>query len=172
MKRTKYFLTLTFFLLSFSSFAKQMEVTYTLHPFSTDGCSSSPDGTIPLAGEQFLPCCKAHDVAYWKGGTAKERLKADQALRSCMEGMGHKNFAAIYYWTVRVFGVPMAPTTYRWGYGWEPKRGYGELRPEEKELADKMAPQNLEEVEITSPTREEYLRALGADADESDLLLY
>jgi hypothetical protein len=40
----------------------------TLAPFTSDGCSVFPDGTA-LQQSLWLQCCRAHDYAYWKGGT-------------------------------------------------------------------------------------------------------
>ena len=70
----KYMLTLL--LLGFSNFALAGD----LKPFTTDGCSSFPDGTLNHK-TLWLKCCTAHDKAYWKGGTYQERIIADQALK-------------------------------------------------------------------------------------------
>ncbi|WP_216662021.1 hypothetical protein [Niveibacterium sp. COAC-50] len=43
----------------------------TLKPFTTDGCSSFPDGT-PWQQTLWLDCCVKHDIAYWIGGTKEE----------------------------------------------------------------------------------------------------
>jgi hypothetical protein len=41
--------------------------------FSSNGCSVLPDGNA-------YGCCYVHDMAYWVGGTAADRRRADRAL--------------------------------------------------------------------------------------------
>ena len=101
-----------------------------LKPFTSDGCSAFPDGTLDHK-KLWLKCCKAHDYAYWKGGTYKDRLKADQALKDCVASVGEEEIALLMLAGVRVGGSPFLPTTFRWGYGWEYPRFYGELTAEE-----------------------------------------
>ncbi len=43
-----------------------------LAPFTTDGCSRFPDGTLSEP-DLWLECCTVHDVAYWHGGTDEQR---------------------------------------------------------------------------------------------------
>lgn len=62
-----------------------------------DGCTASPDFN-------FKKCCDAHDIAYNKGGTERDRLAADIALRICIRKHGHRVLAGIYYRAVRLFG--------------------------------------------------------------------
>jgi len=38
-----------------------------LKPFTSDGCSDFPDGTLTQK-DLWLECCTAHDFTYWKGG--------------------------------------------------------------------------------------------------------
>ena len=101
-----------------------------LKPFTSDGCSAFPDGTLDDK-KLWLKCCEAHDYAYWKGGTYKDRLKADQALKNCVASVGEEEIALLMLAGVRVGGSPFFPTTFRWGYGWEYPRFYGELSDEE-----------------------------------------
>jgi len=101
-------------------------------PFSTDGCSAFPDGTIEQ-NELWLSCCTEHDIAYWQGGTYEERISADQALESCVTEIGEPAIGALMHAGVRVGGTPYLPTLFRWGYGWEYPRGYKALTAEEKE---------------------------------------
>lgn len=101
-------------------------------PFSTDGCSAFPDGTIEQ-NELWLSCCTEHDIAYWQGGTYEERISADQALESCVTEIGEPAIGALMHAGVRVGGTPYLPTLFRWGYGWEYPRGYKALTVEEKE---------------------------------------
>ncbi|MCP3852067.1 MAG: hypothetical protein GY694_17785 [Gammaproteobacteria bacterium] len=104
-----------------------------LKPFTTDGCSSFPDGTL-VQRKLWLNCCTLHDVAYWKGGTYEARRQADHALAQCVAGVGEPHIAKLMLAGVRVGGSPYYPTSYRWGYGWSYFRGYGALS--DKELLD------------------------------------
>jgi hypothetical protein len=109
-----------------------------LAPFTTDGCSSYPDGTYEHK-RLWKACCVAHDYAYWQGGTRDQRRVADAGLRSCIANLGKKSTAALMHFGVRIGGAPYFPTKFRWGYGWEYYRGYGELSPEElKQAQDKL----------------------------------
>ncbi|WP_341503933.1 hypothetical protein [Gallaecimonas sp. GXIMD4217] len=101
-----------------------------LKRFTSDGCSAFPDGT--LAQQQlWLACCTAHDRAYWQGGSYRQRLEADLALKSCVEQVGEPQIALLMLAGVRVGGSPLWPTPFRWGYGWPYPRPYGELSGEE-----------------------------------------
>ena len=103
-----------------------------LKPFTTDGCSMFPDGTVEQQ-DLWLDCCIAHDLAYWMGGTSDEREKADRDLRDCVAKAGESKIAELMLAGVRVGGTPYLPTTFRWGYGWPWPRGYGELSDAEWE---------------------------------------
>jgi len=100
--------------------------------FSSDGCSDFPDGTLSQK-ELWLACCTTHDLAYWKGGTRRQRIDADNELYECVSMVGEEQIAFIMLTGVRVGGSPLFPTKYRWGYGWSYPRFYGELT--EAELA-------------------------------------
>ena len=102
-----------------------------IKPFTTDGCSSFPDGTFEY-GELWLSCCSTHDLAYWQGGTYKQRVDADQELKECVEQVGEPSIAALMLAGVRVGGTPYLPTKFRWGYGWPYLRGYKAVTPEEQ----------------------------------------
>lgn len=102
-----------------------------LAPFTTDGCSAFPDGTLEQQS-LWVECCIRHDLAYWKGGTYAERLAADEALQVCVSEVGEPEIAAVMLAGVRVGGSPFYPTTYRWGYGWPWPRGYRALSREER----------------------------------------
>ena len=119
-------------ILSSASLASQLK------PFTSDGCSSFPDGTIEQ-NELWLGCCRAHDYAYWQGGTYKERLDADLALQSCVAAVGEEEIALLMLAGVRVGGSPFFPTTFRWGYGWSYPKFYGELTAEELEQIQDVA---------------------------------
>jgi tyrosine-protein phosphatase SIW14 len=104
-----------------------------LRPFSSDGCSLFPDGTI-RDRTKWCDCCLSHDIAYWQGGSTDERKKADEALRKCVhERTGDKNLAETMYLGVRAGGHPAFPAWYRWAYGWSYGRGYRPLSDKEKE---------------------------------------
>ncbi len=58
-----------------------------IKPFTTDGCSAFPDGS-PTENTVWLSCCEAHDLAYWKGGTRKQRAAADEELEQFVSDVG------------------------------------------------------------------------------------
>ena len=147
------------FLLKFLSVALLLPMSALaedLKPFTTDGCSSFPDGTIEQAS-LWASCCIRHDFAYWQGGSYEERLEADEELESCVAGVGEATIASLMLAGVRVGGTPYLPTSYRWGYGWPFMRGYKPLTAEEKlevrkelellQLADKSVAEQLEKHE-------------------------
>lgn len=101
-----------------------------LKPFTTDGCSLFPDGTIEHKA-LWLSCCTAHDYAYWQGGTYEERFLADKALRQCVAKVGQPKIAKLMLAGVRIGGSPYLPTPFRWGYGWPYPRWYMALTKEE-----------------------------------------
>ena len=101
-----------------------------LRPFTSDGCSAFPDGTLKQ-NELWLKCCTVHDYDYWKGGTYKERLESDTALKECVAQVGEPKIALLMLAGVRVGGTPFLPTTFRWGYGWRYLKLYGALTKEE-----------------------------------------
>ena len=110
-----------------------------LSPFTSDGCSSFPDGTF--AQEQlWLECCEAHDLAYWQGGTYQQRLNADRALEACVAKVGEPEVALLMLAGVRVGGSPLFMTDYRWGYGWPYPRWYGELTDAEQRQVKRLMP--------------------------------
>lgn len=115
-----------------------------LLPFTTDGCSAVPD--IDL-----IDCCKVHDLAYWKGGLESERLQSDLLLSSCVEKKMNPLFGSMFYMGVRLGGTPMLSTSFRWGYGWIYKRGYGRLSIKEREQVKKLSPRDPTLVPVTAP---------------------
>lgn len=99
----------------------------TMQPFSTDGCSMIPDRSL-VSSADWCACCVAHDWAYWRGGSAEERLKADQELKSCVQAAsGNRALADLMFAGVRAGGGPYFFTPYRWGYGWSFGRSYKPL---------------------------------------------
>lgn len=87
------------------------------YPFTTDGCTLSPDCT-------WQSCCVEHDIVYWCGGSENERRQADERFRTCVADNGGRRTASLMYWAVRVGGSPWLPVWWRWGYGWPWPRGY------------------------------------------------
>lgn len=109
-------------------------ITAKIQPFTTDGCSLFFNGT---AKDRFkwCECCQVHDIAYWQGGDASHRKRADEELRDCvMLRTGDRSLAEIMYLGVRVGGHPIFPVRYRWGYGWPYGRGYAPLTESERLL--------------------------------------
>lgn len=111
-------------------------------PFSSDGCSAFPDGTIHHQ-QLWHGCCVAHDLAYWQGGDYAQRLAADVELRQCVAALGQQSVAGIMLLGVRVGGSPWWPTKFRWGYGWPYLRGYKPLSEKERLAVQKKWPQSF-----------------------------
>ena len=105
-------------------------------PFTTDGCSDFPEGTLAHK-DLWHKCCTAHDLKYWAGGSYNERLQADLELRACVKTVGEPIIADIMLAGVRVGGSPWWPTSFRWGYGWPFTNGYKELTQVEQEQVRK-----------------------------------
>ncbi|MDO3381575.1 FAD-binding oxidoreductase [Gilvimarinus algae] len=103
-----------------------------IRPFTSDGCSRFPNGTLEHAG-LWLSCCEQHDLAYWRGGTYAERIAADDALEVCVAATGEPTIGLMMYFGVRLGGTPFAPTDFRWGYGWREYRGYRALNEQEQQ---------------------------------------
>jgi len=116
----------------------------TIEPFTSDGCSSFPDGTLEQ-NELWLKCCTEHDYAYWKGGSYQERLNSDIELKNCVSLVGEEEIALIMLAGVRVGGSPFFPTAYRWGYGWPYPKFYGILTPEELEQIKNVTRESIAE---------------------------
>lgn len=120
----------------------------TLRPFSTDGCSLYPDRSAST-GQDWCSCCVAHDRAYWRGGSEAERLKADEALRACVEAKTDDPArAATMFRGVRIGGSAWWPTPFRWGYGWGYGRYYRPLDLAESAEADRLEAQYGAEVGV------------------------
>lgn len=143
---------LAILVLSSSCAFARLQTEYVSHidPFTTDGCSVSPEGTPEHRGA-WLHCCIEHDVSYWQGGSKAKKLKADQRLRSCIEDAGYDQIAKLYYYAVRAGGTPNLDTSWRWAYGWPYKIGYRELTKEQLQSVQ-------EELEFVPQISEEYIR--------------
>jgi hypothetical protein len=111
------------------------------HPvaFTSDGCSSSPDGTL-TDPQHWKQACTIHDYRYWRGGTPKQRLDADRELRDNIAATGNPLCAQLYLLGVRLGGSAWFPTSYRWGYAWAWPRGYSHLSTEEQAALDSLEP--------------------------------
>ncbi len=99
--------------------------------FTTDGCSSFPDGPggDPDAWRHH---CVEHDRAYWAGGTREQRKLADRKLADGLKADGHTGSSHLIYWGTRMGGHPLFPASWRWGYAWEYPRGYRPLTGDER----------------------------------------
>lgn len=106
--------------------------------FSTDGCSSFPDGP-PGEPDKWRNCCVLHDQAYWLGGTYTRRVAADKDLRVCISQVENPVLADTMWAGVRVGGSPFWPTRFRWAYGWPYTRGYRALTAAERILAQTLS---------------------------------
>ena len=103
-----------------------------LQPFSSDGCSLFPDQSVILRSD-WCECCVFHDIAYWQGGTARQRRDADAALRDCVLAKTRDQaLAQLMYSGVRMGGSPYFYNWYRWGYGWPYARKYTPLSDMER----------------------------------------
>lgn len=119
-----------------------------LRPFQSDGCSSSPNGVTGTANSQvWTACCVAHDTAYWKGGTFQEKVKADQALKACMADAGYPRVATFFSATVQQLGGPNTHQSFRWGYGWNYKRGYSPLTAQENKQIEGLYSVSAQDIE-------------------------
>ena len=143
----------------FASFSQASE----LKPFTTDGCSMWIDGTLEQPN-LWRHCCVAHDLDYWKGGSADERKASDARIQACVKTALGPRMADYMYSNVRWGGSPYWMSTYRWGYGWSYfdgiwPRGYKVPTPEEQLLIDQAMPAALKLIDedaakhpATSPT--------------------
>ncbi|MBI3711993.1 MAG: hypothetical protein HY253_03390 [Burkholderiales bacterium] len=125
--------------LSLSACASFSVEQLALKPFATDGCSLFPDRAY-INKKDWCTCCVAHDLAYWRGGDAEARLRADEALRDCvLKSTSNKALAELMFVGVRAGGGPYFFTPYRWAYGWHYGRAYLPLNADETALADRLA---------------------------------
>ena len=89
--------------------------------FSSDGCTAWPDDVVRA-------CCTEHDMAYWCGGTRKERKRTDARLRECVKEAYGEWPGPLVGWIMQAGvsggGSPHLPTYWRWGYGHAYGAGY------------------------------------------------
>jgi len=118
MKKKYYIISLIallLFITQFGSNTKETALNFSQIPanFEYDGCSMVPDGDL-------LDCCTVHDRWYFFGWTWKQRLKVDNEFYSCIQDKWHwysPALAPIMWSWVRIWGAPIFPTSYRWGFG-------------------------------------------------------
>ncbi|MEE9412595.1 MAG: hypothetical protein V3V22_06035 [Methylococcales bacterium] len=91
---------------------QRLNAPFPPHPFTTDQCSVWFDGN-------WQSCCVEHDFAYWCGGSAKQRVHADDQLKRCVKEKGYPLMGDIMRFGVRMGGYSIWPLPWRWGYGWE-----------------------------------------------------
>jgi len=91
----------------------------------------------PVGKADWCRCCLLHDLAYWRGGTADERLAADQEFRRCVAAASDSApLAEVMFAGVRAGGAPYFFTPYRWGYGWPYGRMYEPLSTAQEAQAE------------------------------------
>ncbi len=68
-----------------------------------------------------------HDRAYWRGGSALDRLEADIEMMRCVYKIGHHIMALVMFIGVRIGGYWLWPTPWRWGYGYKYPYRYNKI---------------------------------------------
>jgi hypothetical protein len=82
--------------------------------FTTDGCSLFPN---KLINEDITDICIEHDMKYWIGGSVEDRKEADLEFKNQLNEKIYP-VGSVAYAAVRIFGYPLIPVPWRWGYGW------------------------------------------------------
>jgi len=85
-------------------------------PFRFDACSWWIDR---FGDADWRHCCQEHDYAYWCGGSAEDRERADDQLASCVASETNLVYGWLMRSGVRVGGHPAVPLYFRWGFGHE-----------------------------------------------------
>lgn len=126
-----------------------------LRPFSTDGCSMSPNSSVDpkrLLAEsglnvvQIVDCCVEHDVAYWLGGSLRDKNAADAKFKMCVAEKAGDFVADKYFRGVAFGGTANGFTTFRFGYGWDVRRIYRPISAQEMEQAERLYGKGLEQL--------------------------
>jgi hypothetical protein len=130
-----------------------------INDFSTDGCSSFPEGSLQQPN-LWLHCCVIHDVTYFGGGERERRIKADKELNKCVKEASGRTLVDIINIDkdlsdvdkksglnkienplgdmmekgVFVGGSAFLPTSWRWAYGWSAGKNYQTLNKREKKI--------------------------------------
>jgi len=79
----------------------------TARPFVSDGCSGGMSFFFRLVTGRppaWERCCYCHDRAYWRGGSADTRARADRRLFRCVLRTGHPEWAAAMLVAVKAAG--------------------------------------------------------------------
>jgi hypothetical protein len=171
-------------------------------PFTTDGCSLSPDGIIGLGDWGY--CCLIHDVSYWQGGTWAARRNADEGLRECiqksvrnstvlvsggLEAVVETVLGVSYKAGVRLGGPPKfivdSPFPFKWGYGWidpggkrVPTKYQPHTRTETEQVFFRLIelpaeyPDFQRYLEISDEHFLEFKKAISTEIDTKRILLY
>lgn len=130
------------------------ERTHKIKDFSTDGCSSFPDGYFPTQSTEWLECCIIHDVDYWIGGEEYLKVKADDELGYCVSNNAHPLLGISMDIGVTIGGAPSL-MPWRWGYGWDAILGYVPIDDEQLRSAaakyDTVIDAILNEKELLNP---------------------
>lgn len=132
------------------------KTSLSLTPFSTDGCSSFPNG---YGSGQWLNCCELHDIEYWLGlGGAQGKETADHNFHVCLAKKGHEFLSWLMPFGVRL-GEPINftqvfKTPFRWGYGWNKIVGKTRTHENHYELVSSQLPSVL-------PGLQKYRQAQG-----------
>ncbi len=93
-----------------------------LKPFSTNGCTGFPDGTLNHP-ELWRHCCILHDLAFWAGGCERDRDRADLDLRDCVSNVAGAPLGFVLYVGVRIGSwSPIKIKSERWNHGWQDGR--------------------------------------------------
>lgn len=119
-------------------------------PFTTDGCSSFPDGfnTGKDNFKQWRHCCVKHDFDYYAGGTKLAKNISDSKLSQCVskalnsdkvtrtDKIFGNSMGRIMLDGVKVGGLPKflmfkSQAGYRWGYGVPNNNGFLDINSNE-----------------------------------------
>ena len=144
-----------------------------LQPFVSDGCTLFPNGT-PGQHNLWCRCCAQHDLAYWAGGTAEQRVAADNALRECVNAVsGWPLLGTVMRSGVRVGGTPSFNTGFRWGYGWSDHRTYQPLTAAEQGMVERLLAEHSAAAEFdrvcTAPAQQTASSASATSASANDV---
>ncbi len=127
-----------------------------MRPFTTDGCTLSPDGT-PRRPKLWRHCCVAHDLRLWGGGGKPAHVDADKKLKACVASVAGKRTAEIFFAGVRIGKLsPWKIPSMRWGNAWPGRAPYRQLSPLEIQLLI----DQLDDLAISPEIREAYRQEL------------
>jgi hypothetical protein len=135
---------------------------WALEPFTTDYCTSYPEGTKNRP-DLWKHCCLIHDLYFWAGGSEADRDAADWDLKLCVEETGKKKIAKLIYWAVRAGSrSPVKLPGKKWNNGWPERSYYQELSREDIHSIE----QSLTSSEVVpSQYRNQFLNKLHSRLD-------